>query len=70
MAIIGHSSRASPINFIGLPSRESTNIIMFDLFRDFFLAFFRQLKVKFSEQVSRQVATEEPNKGFKKGQAP
>ena len=37
---------------------------MFDLLRDFFLAFFSIIESEISEQASRQVATEEPNKGF------
>ena len=45
-------------------SRHLPNCAVFDLFRDFFLTFYRLLKVKFSEQSSRQVATEEPKKRF------
>ena len=45
-------------------SRHLSNCTMFDLFRDFFLAFFPIIESEISEQASRQVATEEPNKGL------
>ena len=38
---------------------------MFNLFRDFFLAFFPIIESEILEQASRQVETEEPNKGCK-----
>ena len=43
-------------------SRHLPNCTVSDLFRDFFLA--SLIESKISEQASRQVATEEPNKGL------
>ena len=37
------------------------NYTMFNLFQEFFLAFFAIIESEISEQASRQVATEEPN---------
>ena len=45
-------------------SRHLPKCIMFDLFRDFFFAFFPIIESEISEQASRQVATEEPKKGL------
>ena len=45
-------------------SRHLPNYTMFDLFRDFFFSFFPIVESEISEQASRQVATEEPNKGL------
>ena len=41
-------------------SRHPPNCAMFDLFRDFVLAFFPIIESEISEQASRQVAIEEP----------
>ena len=48
-------------------SSHLPDYVMSDLFRDFSLAFFfffLSIESEFSEQASRQVTTEEPNKGL------
>ena len=45
-------------------SLHPPNCTMFDLFWDFFLAVFPIIESEISEQASRQVATETPNKGL------
>ena len=45
-------------------SRHLPNCTMFDLFRNFSLAFFSLIESKLLAQASRQVATEEPKKYF------
>ena len=45
-------------------SRHLPNCTVFDLFRDFSLAFFSLIESEILEQANRQVTTEEPKKCF------